>query len=416
MKPIATLLGAGATLLLAAPGALAQDAGVDEIIVTAQRRAENLQTVPISITAFGAEELESAGVATLDDVTHLAPGLTMSAIGSGFVSYTYVRGGGTNVIDSGADPSVAYYLDEVYLGGTAGLQFDLLDIARVEVLKGPQGTLFGRNAAAGAIHVITESPGDTFEASASVTGGDYGLFNVRGSLTGPLSSDGAWRYRVATGHRERDGYTDNLGGLDPGFLDTYAGRAQLQYAGPNLTATLTGDYFTSDNGMTNQFLSTAFSASILTPGAAAALPPGQTFYTRYFDTDGYERQDTGSLTGRIEWQLPFATLTSITAYRDNDFSRFQDQDGTNAYAYTLGSEERDRTFSQEVRLSNDGERIDWVAGVYFYHAAIDRTDTVVTGPDLHWPPLRTARLFMTATSPSTATPHSANLPITSPTG
>ncbi|MEZ6024304.1 MAG: TonB-dependent receptor plug domain-containing protein, partial [Hyphomonadaceae bacterium] len=224
MRPFVTLLGASATLLLAAPGALAQETGVDEIIVTAQKRSENLQTVPISITALGADTLEASGVSTLDDVTRLAPGLSMSAIGSGFVSYTYVRGAGTNVIDSGADPSVAYFLDEVYLGGTAGLQFDLLDIQRIEVLKGPQGTLFGRNAAAGAISIITQSPSDEFEANASLTAGDYGLINVHGGITGPLTSDGVWRYRLSAGHRERDGFTDNLSGVDPGFIDNYSAR------------------------------------------------------------------------------------------------------------------------------------------------------------------------------------------------
>lgn len=149
---------------------------------------------------------------------------------------------------------------------------------------------------------------------------------------------------------------------------------------------LTADYFTADNGMTNQFLSTAFSGSILTPAAAAALPPGQTFYSRYFDTDGYEEQDTLALTGRLEWELPFATLTSISAYRDNEFGRFQDQDGTAAYAYTLQSDEQDRTFSQELRLSNSGERFDWVAGLYYYHAETDRVDTIRTGPDFALPP------------------------------
>lgn len=386
MKTKATLLGAGAILLLAAPNAFAQNEGVDEIIVTAQKRSENLQNVPITIAAFDAETLAATGAARLDDITRLTPGLSVSSIGSGFVSYTYIRGAGTNVIDSGADPSVAYFVDEVYLAGTAGLQFDLLDVERIEVLKGPQGTLFGRNAAAGAIHVITSNPTSAFEANASLSAGDYGLFDARGGVSGPISSDGVWRYRLSAGHRERDAFTENLSGVDPGYIDNYSARAQLQYSTPNLMAMLTADYFTADNGMTNQFLSTAFSASILTPAAAASLPPGQTFYRRYFDTDGYEEQDTGALTARVEWDLPFATLTSISAYRDNEFSRFQDQDGTAAFAYTLQSEQHDRSFSQEFRLSNSGDRIDWVAGLYYYHAETDRVDTIETGPDFALPP------------------------------
>jgi len=381
MNRIATFFGAGATFLLAAPFALAQDAvtGVDEIIVTAQKRSENLQQVPISILAMDAEALEASGVATIDDVTRLAPGMSMSNVGSGFVSYTYIRGAGTNVIDSGADPSVAYFLDEVYLGGTAGLQFDLVDIARIEVLKGPQGTLFGRNAAAGAVHIITQDPAAALEAKASLTLADYGLINAQAGISGPLSADGVWRFRLSGGHRERDAFTENVSGLDPGFIDTYSARAQLQYVTPNFMALLTGDYFTSDNGMTPHFLSTAFSGSILTPAAAAALPTGQTFYRRYYDTDGYEQQDTFAITGRMEWELGDTTLTSISAYRDNQFSRLQDQDGSAAAGYRLRSEEADRTFSQELRLSGDSDRLQWVLGLYYYHAETDRIDQVPTG-------------------------------------
>lgn len=386
VKSYATL--ASATLLLAAPCAFAQqtqDSGVEEIIVTAQKRAENLQEVPISIVAVSAETLERSGVQTLDDIQHLAPGLNMSTIGSGWVSYTYVRGAGTNVLDSGADPSVAFFIDEVYLTGTAGMQFDLLDVQQVEVLKGPQGTLFGRNAAAGAVNIITRRPEEEFNAYALLDAGDYSAFNVRGGVTGPLTSDGSWRYRVSAGHRERDAFTDNPAGVDPGYIDTTTARGQLQYVSPNFMALFTGDYFTSDNGMTNFFLSTAITAGVLTPAAAAGLPTDQSFYRRYYDTDGFERQDTATLTARFEWDLPFATLTAISGYRDNQFERLQDQDGTAAAGYTLGTDEQDRSFSQELRLSNQSGRWDWILGLYYYHGETERVDTLAAGPDFAVP-------------------------------
>lgn len=389
MKSIATLVGASATLLLSAQGALAQEtSGVEEVIVTAQKRAESLQDVPISITAVNAESLQRSGVATLDDVQRLAPGLSMSAIGSGWVSYTYVRGAGTNVLDSGADPSVAFFIDEVYLAGTAGLQFDLLDVERVEVLKGPQGTLFGRNAAAGAINIITRRPGEEFDAYASLDAGDYGLIYARGGITGPLTSDASWRYRLSGGHRERDAFTDNPAGRDPGDIDNYTARGQIEYVSPTFTALLSGDYFKSDNGMTNHFLSTASTAGVLSPAAAAALPTDQSFYRHYYDLDGFERQETSTLTARLEWQLPFATLTSISGYRDNQFERLQDQDGSLAFGYNLGSDEQDRTFSQELRLSHQGDAWEWIAGLYFYRAETERVDTLAVGPDFAVAPYR----------------------------
>ena len=392
MRPLHLLASASLLALSIGGAAHAQTAdtstAVDEVIVTAQKRAENLQDVPISIAAVPAEALDRAGVQTIDGVQRLAPGLNISAIGSGFVSYTYIRGAGTNVIDAGSDPSVAYFMDEVYLAGTAGLQADLLDVERVEVLKGPQGTLFGRNAAAGAISIISKRPESAFNAYLAGDAGNYDFYAVRGGITGPLSADGAWRYRLAAAHRERGAYTTNPAGRDPGDIDNYTARGQLEYVGEKLLFRLSGDVFTSDNGMTNHFLSTTNVAGFLNPAIAPSLPTDQSFFRRYYNVDGFEKQDTYSLTGRIEWTLPFATLTAITGWRDNHFKRLQDQDGSLADGYALGTDEQDITVSQEVRLSGDGERFRWIAGLYFYHGMTDRRDTIDSGPDFAVPALR----------------------------
>jgi iron complex outermembrane recepter protein len=398
MKSFAWMLGASMTVLSMGSAASAQEApeesaGVGEVIVTAQKRSENLQDVPISIAAVTAESLERSGIVTLDAIQRLTPGMNMSAIGSGFVSYTYIRGGGTNVIDSGSDPSVAFFVDEVYLAGTAGLQFDLLDVERVEVLKGPQGTLFGRNAAAGAINIITKPPEETFNAWAAADVGNYDFYAVRGGITGPISADGAWRYRLSGAHRERGAYTENVSGLDPGFIDNYTARGQIEYRSDDFLFRLTGDYFTSDNGMTNHFLSTANGAGFITAPANAALPPGQSTYRRFYNVDGFEQQDTYAINARIEWDLSFATLTSISAYRDNSFKRLQDQDGSAADGYALGTDQSDKTFSQELRLANDGEHFRWILGAYYYDGKTDRVDTIDSGPDFAVPALQSSLGF-----------------------
>ena len=388
------LVGASIIAIASAATAAAQDVvepatGTENetIVVTAQKRATNLQKVPLSVTAVTARTLEASGVTTLDAIQRLTPGMNMSAIGSGFVSYTYIRGAGTNVIDSGSDPSVAFFVDEIYIAGTAGLQFDLLDIERVEVLKGPQGTLFGRNAAGGAVSIITKRPSSMLDAWGSADIGNFGLFAVRGGVTGPIGESG-WSYRLSAAHRQRDAFTDNPAGLDPGFIDNYTARGQLMYESESFRFLLTGDYFTSDNGMSNFFLSSTNKLGLLTPAAAAALPTDETFYRRYFDVDGFERQDTHSLSARIETDLGFATLTSISAYRDNRFKRLQDQDGSLADAYALGTDQHDKTFSQELRLSHDGERFNWIAGVYYYHGETRRVDTLDSGPDFAVPVLQ----------------------------
>jgi iron complex outermembrane receptor protein len=359
----------------------AAPAAVEELIVTAQKRAQNLQDVPISMSAISGETLMKSGVSNLDGLQHFAPGLTISAVGSGFVSYTYLRGGGTNQIDAGSDPSVAYFIDEVYVGGTAGLQFDLLDIDRVEVLKGPQGTLFGRNAAAGAISVTTRRPSQSFVADLNAEAGDYDDYKLRGAVTGPLRGDGLL-YRLSAGYARRSSYTENLaGGGDPNHAESYGVRGQLEWVGANARFLLSAEALQSRNGMTNQFPATADKSGLISAAGIAALPSGESFYKRYYNTVGYERQNLADITGRLEWTTPIGELTSITALRSNTFKRLQDQDGTLAPSFILQSREKDRTFSQEIRLAgHTGARLHWIAGVYYYNASTDDGFIVPTGP------------------------------------
>lgn len=343
-------------------------AAVEEVVVTAQKRSENVQNVPISIVALTGSSLAKSGVTTIDSLQHYAPGLSISAVGSGFVSYTYLRGSGTNQIDAGSDPSVAYFEDEVYIGGTAGLQFDLFDIDRVEVLKGPQGTLFGRNAAAGAISIVTKRPSAEFGVTADGEVGNYGDYTGRASVTGPISSDGRWLMRLSAGFKERGAFTDNLapGGEDPGKVNTYGGRGQLEYAGDNLTFLLTVEAARARDGMTNQFIDSADKSGLLSAAAIAALPPGESFYRHYYNVSGFENQDLAAVSGRFDWKTAIGTITSLSAYRSSTFNRLQDQDGTIADSFALGSHEADKTFSQELRLANDIGRLHWIGGLYYY--------------------------------------------------
>jgi iron complex outermembrane receptor protein len=225
-------LGVSALALAVGFGATAQAQTapapvIEEVLVTAEKRAENLQRVPISLTALSSAQLTKSGITSLDAVQRYAPGLSMATVGSGFVSYTYLRGSGTNQIDSGSDPSVGFFVDEVYVTGTAGLQFDLYDVERIEVLKGPQGTLFGRNAAAGAISITTKRPKPEFGGFAQLDLGNYGWVNAEAAVTGALTADGAWRFRVAGSLKKRDAFTRNLAGKDPGDIDSKSGRVHL---------------------------------------------------------------------------------------------------------------------------------------------------------------------------------------------
>ena len=369
-----------------APAEGEENGGLAEIIVTAQKRAESSQRVPISIAAVDAETLASAGVVTLDSVQRLTPGMTISTIGSGFASYTYIRGAGTNVFDIGADPSVAYFVDEIYQAGTSGLQPDLLDVERIEVLKGPQGTLFGRNAAAGAVSIVTKRPEAEFNAWARAGVGTHKLFEASAGVTGPLSSDDKLRFRLAAAHRERDGIVKDLtGGKNPGYLDNYSARGSLEYVGDTVTALISADIVRMRNGMTPQYITTANKASLINSVALAALPAGEDMYHRYFNVEGYEKQNAFNLTGRLEWDLGGATLTSVSGYRKNRFWRLQDHDGSLANAWVFNNVERNRTLSQELRLSGESDTLQWVLGGYYYDNKAFRRDQAIIGPDFAVP-------------------------------
>jgi iron complex outermembrane receptor protein len=369
------------------PAEVAEDA-VGEIIVTAQKRSESVQQVPIAITAVGGDTLLRAGISGTDAIQKVAPGLNIATVGSGFVSYIYIRGGGTNQLDIGADPSVAYYVDEIYIGGTAGLQFDLFDIDHVEVLKGPQGTLFGRNAASGAISIVTKRPASVLEGYASLEAGNYGHVVARSGITGPLAGDSLF-YRVAVGSKHHDAYVKDLNGVeDPGHLSSLSGRAQIEWRGIGARLLITGEGFRSRNGQTGQFFSTALKTSVLTPAASAAFPsPGEDFYHHYY-RPGFENQDLWSLSGRLEADVSFGEFTAITAYRNNHFSRSQDYT-PGADALRLDTDERARTFSQEVRIvSHADQRLRWLAGLYFYHASQSMIYDQIAGATFVVPPVR----------------------------
>lgn len=376
---IATAVPVSAFAQSATETAPEADQGVDTIIVTAQRRAENIQDVPISMTAVSGDQLLESGANSSEALQRIAPGLTVASVGSGFVSYTYIRGAGTNQLDPGSDPSVAYFVDEVYLGGTAGLQFDLFDIDHVEVLKGPQGTLFGRNAAAGAISIVTKRPSDQFGGNISLRYGNYSALTARGSVTGPLTEDGRLAFRLSGVYRRRDGYTENLtGGKDPGGIDTGGARGQLQWKGDNVTVLVTGDYLRGRNGMTNQFLFSPNVAAFVDP--TLPQPTDQSTYRHYYNVDGFENQDMRTLTGRIEVDTGIGTITSLSSYRSNKFRRLQDQDSTLYDGQALSTYEYDRTFSQELRLTGDAGPVSYVAGLYYYHSNVDFSYFVDTGP------------------------------------
>ncbi|MCW6536660.1 TonB-dependent receptor [Sphingomonas lycopersici] len=250
----------------------ASSEGIQDIVVTAQKRVENVQNVPISISAFTASALQERAVTSVAAMSNLAPNVTLDAgtpfSGSGQVLAAYIRGIGANDFAFNIDPGVGIYLDGVYLARSVGANQDLPDVERVEVLKGPQGTLFGRNTIGGAISIVTHDPGDEFRFIGSATTGSYNLINVKGTVDIPIATGLASSLSFAV--NSRNGYLrripypgatayasdpvtafrasgyENIGYGTEGGDKTYNLRGKIKYSGGGFRAVLSADYSNTD--------------------------------------------------------------------------------------------------------------------------------------------------------------------------
>ncbi|ACL96909.1 TonB-dependent receptor [Caulobacter vibrioides] len=351
---------------------------VDSIIVTAQKREQNLQDVPVVVTAVGAKLLQDTGVRDIKDLTILTPGLTVTSTSSEASTTARVRGVGTVGDNPGLESSVGVVIDGVYRPRN-GVGFgDLGEMERIEVLKGPQGTLFGKNTSAGVINVVTKEPEFGFGASAEVTLGNYDAKGVAASVTGPLMGDKlAGRLYVAA--RERDGFNDVIVGAGPSARkqdadqNFYTVRGQLLFI-PDDQATFRfiADYSRRDENCCGAVqIRTGPTAGILNllSGGTALAPTANPYDRVAYSNRGAPAkiEDKGvSLQGDID--LPIGTLTSISAIRqwrtdngqDSDFTTaditYRNKDGTNYSEFT--------TYSQELRLAGKSDKFDWMIGAF----------------------------------------------------
>lgn len=359
--------------------ATAQDGARAEadIIVTAQRRDERLTDVPISVTALSADALNRSGVGATGDLGKVTPGLTMDR--SGPFSQPTIRGIGSSVTGPGIGTSIATYIDGFYQPSTVSNDFQLADIKSIQVLKGPQGTLFGRNSTGGAILVSTIDP--TFEpsGSASLSYASFGEVRasalISGGLTDTLAVYGSVFYRAYTGFAK-----DVVTGRNDQKISQVVARGKILWQ-PSDSFKATLAYAHGDIDDPFGVAQTAYrgvSAAVGKPGAIIPTGRRETATTeRPFTFINY---DSIYLTGELD--LGGATLKSFTGWRD-EVSRVRlDSDKSN-YAYqTIGFEPRDRTFTQEFNLSsNPGGPLQWVLGAYYYRdrAAYDNLNVTPEG-------------------------------------
>jgi iron complex outermembrane receptor protein len=366
----------------------AEDSGTgNEIIVTATKREQTLQETPVAVSVTTAETIERAQIRDVADLATLVPSLKVSTSQSAFATTYSIRGFGTSGNNIGLEPSVAVFVDGVYRSRSIAQISDLPDIQRVEVLRGPQSTLFGKNASAGVISIISKEPSFDFGGSLEASYGNYDAMVFKGYLTGPITDTIA--ASVSGGYNRRDGYVTNLfNGDDLNDRNRWFTRAQLMFE-PNdsFKFRLIGDYDQIDEkccAAYNFQRSAATNAVIAVGGQVnplAGVPSADVVYT---DVVPFSKVRNWGVSGQADYDIGALTLTSITAYRDTKLNANQDVDFTSARLATGANigQARLKTFTQELRLASDFDgALNFLVGGYYFNEKARTADQIIYGED-----------------------------------
>lgn len=370
--PISTALGADADTAAAGPS-------LEEVVVTAQKREERLQDVPVAISAVGAEELRANRVTDLYTLAASVPWVNMTQ-DSAVSQQLNIRGiVSVKLNDASAEPSVGLFVDEVYVSRMGSAFTDFFDLDRIEVIRGPQGVLLGKNVVGGALSVITAKPSYTSGGAATVSYGNHDSFMANGHLTGGVSENVAARFAFQV--RDRAGYNRNvLLNRELDDLQSYQARGELQFghSDDDLRALFSVEYgHDESNGTIRSAIDDPAVAGIGSLGAFRAANGLGKREDMSPEAEYVKRRSIGASL-RVDWDgIQNATLTSISAYRDSKAEWGYNQIGFNNPPSIVDTfvfqTETPKTFSQEVRLaSNSDSPLEWLVGAYYQNDDIDR--------------------------------------------
>lgn len=365
---------------------------INDIVVTAQRRSERVQDIPVAISAFGAQQLERAGVISIENIAPRVPSFYFGSFGA-TRPQLYIRGIGTRSFDPGSESSVGVFSDDVYMGRSSGSFGALKDIERVEVLRGPQGTLYGRNTIGGAINIISKAPTPDFSGNFEGGVSNYGGYEVFGAVSGPIAGDKVM-FRASGWTVQRDGYVRNLAtGKRFQGMDNAGGRFRLTLAPVeqlkiDLTAEIVEDGDEAGFGGFNQGTFGNPSSTFFKGGPRVATTNTGNLREGNLSFDPFLDRSARSLIGRIEYEGEALTVTSISAHRKLTTRDGRDLEGSSLQVLDQLSNERSNQFTQELRLSSTpggalsfGGAVDWILGGFYYRDTSVRTDTFVIGID-----------------------------------
>lgn len=381
------LIAAGLALPLAAPVWSQGQSMLEEVVVTASKRQQTLQEVPIAVSVVTSETMEQAQVLDIKDLQTLVPSLKVTQLQGSAQTNFIIRGFGNGANNAGIEPSVGVFIDGVYRSRVGSSLADLPKLERIEVLRGPQSTLFGKNASAGVISVTTAKPDLTgYSGSVGATLGNYNQTIVRGDVTGPLSDNVA--FSLFGSVNERDGYFDNLElGTESNELDRWNFRGQLLWnPSDRAEVRLIVDAEEIDEtccGVAN--IVDGPTGGIIRLLGGDLVPNDGFAYANYLDFDPRNEIETRGTSLHIDYDFDSFTLTSITALRSMDAIQSGDVDYTSARLIAPTGDFRDTqidTFTQEVRLtSSGGGPLQWMVGGFYFSEEVDQDETFQLGPD-----------------------------------
>ena len=375
-------------------------ATLDEVIVTAEKRSQNIQDVPIAVIALSAQQMQDSGVTDIKNLTVLTPGLTVTSTTDENSTTARIRGIGTVGDNPGLESSVGVVIDGVYRPRN-GVGFgNLSEIEQIEVLEGPQGELFGKNNDAGVISITTKRPSMTFGVTAEATYGNFNDREISASITGPLSDISAGRLYAS--YQNAEGWLHVDTGPGPNTddrsnnRDAYTFRGQyLLTPSSDISFLLIGDYSKRNESCCDAVatylgpfapITNALAGVPQLGGQAGATGIAQgTGYLAYSNYPWTQRVRDMGVSGELDWTLGAATLTSITAWRDNTIIAGNDTDYTAVDILyepaTNGNQTDFKQFSEELRLAGKAGGLDWLVGGFFASELLTSTQTLWAGND-----------------------------------
>ncbi len=404
--------------------ALAQQ--LEEVLVTAEKRSESIQDVPLSVAAIGGNDIGVGKVTGLNDVAMKVPGVAFNEFNVG-EPRIYIRGIGNSSDSAASDQAVGVFLDEVYIGRTGGVGFDLFDLERIEILRGPQGTLYGKNTSGGAINIVTSRPSQENEVRLSASAGNYSMTNFQGLVNGGITDSISGK--LVAQYSQRDGYGKNV--ITEDQIKTLGDLSNARYIGKSIGASGNGDELddADKRAVRGQLLfDLSDTMSLLVGGDYSkdksngtcrhlqnlddAVQGLGTFWAlgmsdRYMNDDrncstqfnvDQEREISGVM-ARFEWDLGWSDFLSISSYRESDYNFVDDLTGIPLLDLTApsppgvplppgsftppenvidGVDENASQYSQEFRLTGSQDALDWVAGVFYMEEDVDRKEEYYT--------------------------------------